>query len=203
MRHLELQNLLLINLNIIFKGDFMLTAEKILKQELCKNQVGVWYLGQVGFLLKSAESYLAIDPYLSDYVDQNCCEFVNWKRNYTPPIKPKDISFVNYVVCTHSHYDHTDPITVFEIAKNNHNTKFIIPAAYANDVVEYGVDIKNIIFARAFEEIKLDDFSLIPIPSAHEEFHIDENGDFRELGYIIKTNGQTLFHAGDMCMYDG
>jgi len=181
----------------------MLTVERILKQELCENQVGVWYLGQVGFLLKAADSYLALDPYLSDYVDKNCCEFVNWKRNYAPPIKPEDISFVDYVVCTHSHYDHTDPITISEIAKNNPNTKFIIPAPYASNVTEYGVDIKNIIFAKAFEEIKLKDFTLIPIPAAHEELHTDASGDFCELGYIIKANGQTFFHAGDMCMYNG
>ncbi len=181
----------------------MLSSFEISEQRLCENQVGVWYLGQVGFLFKSKNSYLAIDPYLSDYVDQNCCEFVDWKRKYNPPISPKELSFVNYVVCTHLHYDHTDPITVSEIAKNNPNTKFIIPAPCANDVTEYGVDAENIIFARAFEEIKLNNFTLIPIPSAHEELHTDSNGDYCELGYVIKTNEQTFFHAGDMCMYDG
>ena len=181
----------------------MLTSSKILKQELCKNQVGVWYLGQVGFLFKSENSYLAIDPYLSDYVDQNCCEFVQWKRKYNSPISPNEMDFLNYVVCTHSHYDHTDPITISAIAKSNPSTKFIIPAPYANDVTQYGVDAKNIIFARAFEEIELKGFTLIPIPSAHEEFHTDDNGNYCELGYVIKTKEQTFFHAGDMCMYEG
>ena len=46
-------------------------------------------------------------------------------------------------------------------------------------------------------------FWVMPIPSAHESLHTDENGHYKELGYMIRTNNQTFFHAGDMCMYDG
>lgn len=181
----------------------MLTRESILKQELCENQVGIWYLGQVGFLFKSGNDFLAVDPYLSDYVDRNCCQYVKWERLYNPPISPEDISFVNYVVCTHSHYDHTDPITISKIAESNPNTKFIIPAPYAADITQYGVSADNIIFAKAYKEIKVGKFTLTPIPSAHEELHTDANGNYCELGYIISAANQTFFHAGDMCMYEG
>jgi len=46
-------------------------------------------------------------------------------------------------------------------------------------------------------------FTVTPIPSAHEVFHTDENGDYRELGYIIDNGAARIFHAGDMCMYEG
>ena len=29
---------------------------------------------------------------------------------------------------------------------------------------------------------------------------MDENGNYCELGYVVKMNGKTIFHAGDMCM---
>lgn len=175
----------------------------ILKTELTEKQVGVWYLGQEGFLFKNKDSYLAVDPYLSDYVDRNCSEYVNWKRNYEPPITPKEIAFVNVVLCTHSHYDHADPDTLSKIAANNSNTKFVIPAPCVETVAGYGIDKENIIPAKAFEEIDIEGYKIIPIPSAHEELHSDEKGNYFELGYVIKKNEQTFFHAGDMCMYDG
>ena len=176
---------------------------KILETELCEKQVGVWYLGQEGFLFKTKNSYLAVDPYLSDYVDRNCCEFVRWKRLYEPPMTPKDLAFVNVVLCTHSHYDHADPDTLSVIAANNPNTKFVIPAPCVNTVAEYGIKRESIIPAVAFEEIEIDGFKIIPVPSAHEELHTDENGNYFEVGYIIQSNDQTFFHAGDMCIYDG
>jgi len=173
------------------------------KTELCGKQVGIWYLGQEGFLFKNKDSYLAVDPYLSDYVDRNCCEYVQWKRLYEPPAAPKDLAFVNVVLCTHSHYDHADPDTLSVIAENNPNTKFVIPAACVNTVLKYGITRENVIPAVAFEEIETDGFKIIPIPSAHEGLNTDENGNYCEVGYIIKANTQTFFHAGDMCMYDG
>ncbi len=181
----------------------MLKVESVLKTKLCEGQVGIWYLGQEGFLFKNKGSYLAVDPYLSDYVDQNCCEFVEWKRLYSPPVQPEELAFVNVVLCTHSHYDHADPITLSAIAKNNPDTVFVVPAPCRDTIGGYGISTDNIIPARAFDEINVAGFTVIPIPSAHEELHADDNGDYAELGYLIKTDSGIHFHAGDMCMYDG
>lgn len=175
----------------------------IFKIKLAENQVGVRYLGQEGFIFESRGAHIAVDPYLSCYVDENCAKEVAWKRRYAPPCKPKDIAFVGAVLCTHAHYDHADPDTLSEIVACNSETKFIVPAPCAETISGYGIDKSNIIRARAFEEITTDGFKITPIPSAHEELHRDENGDYEELGYIIETNEQTFFHAGDMCMYDG
>lgn len=181
----------------------MLTSNSVFNLNLGENQTGIWYLGQEGFLLKSNNSYLSIDPYLSDYVDKNCCQFVEWKRLYEPPISPKELSFVNVVVCTHSHYDHADPETLSQIAENNPDTKFVIPYPCVETILKYGIKNDNIIPAKAFEKISICGFDITPVPSAHEEFHTDENGNYSELGYVIKTVSGTFFHAGDMCPWDG
>ena len=40
---------------------------------LTDDQAALFYLGQEGFLFKYHDAYILIDPYLSDYVDKNCC----------------------------------------------------------------------------------------------------------------------------------
>ena len=55
------------------------------------------YLGQVGFAIKSGNSVIAVDPYLSDYVDKNCCsDDVLWERLYPAPCTGKDLSFLAF-----------------------------------------------------------------------------------------------------------
>lgn len=180
-----------------------LSSKKITNFPLADHQIGIWYLGQEGFLFKNGSNHLVVDPYLSDYVDKNCCEYVKWERLYEPPMKPEELDFVDVVVCTHSHYDHADPETLAAVAKSNPRTKFIIPAPVKNVLESYGINKDNIIPAYAGQEIQVANFTVIPVPSAHEELHTDADGNFCELGYIIKADEQTFFHAGDMCLYDG
>lgn len=180
-----------------------LTANAIHNCTLHSSQLGIWYLGQEGFLFKSNDNYLAVDPYLSNYVDQNCCQYVKWERLYPPPIQASNLTFLNVVLCTHAHYDHADPFTLAQLAKANPDTKFIVPAPEAETIAAYGIEPQRIIPAVASQKIELPDFEITPIPSAHETLQPTPNGHYTALGYIIHTNGKTLFHAGDMCMYDG
>ncbi len=176
---------------------------EILSKKIASKTVCGWYLGQEGFLIKYKNKYVVIDPYLSDYVDKNCSQLVKWKRLYPAPISGKDLDFVDYVVCTHSHYDHADPITLNEIAKANKKAKFIVPAPIVKTIESYGIESDRIIKAYADVKLDLGEFIITPIPSAHEVFHTDENGNFEELGYILECGSKRIFHAGDMCMYDG
>lgn len=180
-----------------------ISANEIKNRNLCEGQIGIFYLGQEGYLVKSQDKYLVVDPYLSYYVDKNCSQIVNWERLYAPPIEAEELSFINVVVCTHSHYDHADPETLSKIAKANPETVFVVPAPVKKDIAAYGISEDRIIEARDNETISVCGFEITPIPSAHEDFHTDENGDYCELGYIIEAQGQRFFHAGDMCMYDG
>jgi len=175
----------------------------IIGLELTTSQSALWYLGQEGFIIGNNGKYIAVDPYLSDYVDQNCCQYVQWERLYAPPIKAGELDFLDAVLCTHTHYDHADPWTLSKIAKANERTKFIVPAPEVAVIASYGIDKDRIIPAYADQPIALDGFTVTPIPSAHEVLHTDDKGNYRELGYIIDDRHNRVFHAGDMCMYDG
>ncbi len=178
-------------------------ANDIKSTALLSSQSGIWYLGQEGFLIKNDDLYIVVDPYLTDYVDRNCSKLVKWERLYPAPMKAEELNFVDIVICTHSHYDHADPETLSAIAKANPKTKFIIPAPECENIASYGIESERIIPAKADEVLSFGKTKIMPIPSAHEEFHTDENGNYCELGYIIENESGRFFHAGDMCMYDG
>ena len=148
----------------------------MLETKLNNSQVALFYLGQEGYLIKSADKYIVIDPYLSDYVDRNCCtETVKWIRNYPAPITPEELDFVDYVLCTHAHFDHMDPDTLRAIAKCNSKAIFIAPEPIKDTLLHYGIAKERIVGAIADETLTLDGFEVIPVPSAHEELHQDDN----------------------------
>lgn len=176
----------------------------ILNTQLTNSQIAIFYLGQEGYLFKYKNTYILIDPYLSDYVDKNCCsDTVKWIRNYPAPIAAKDLDFIDYCLCTHTHYDHTDPYTLSEIAKVNPKTKFIVPDFATELISSYGISSNRIIGAVSDTFIDCKDCKVCPIPSAHEELHLDKNGNYMELGYKIFFDSLSVYHAGDCCLYNG
>jgi L-ascorbate 6-phosphate lactonase len=62
------------------------------------------WIGQNGYQLKTANSEILIDPYLSDIVNR----YEGRERLVPCAIDPKTIR-VDAVVCTHNHIDHLDP----------------------------------------------------------------------------------------------
>lgn len=179
-----------------------LTKEHLLSSHLFEDQVGIRYLGQEGFLLSSGGKHLAVDLYLSDYVDRNCCQYVQWQRLYPAPVDAATLDFLDVVLCTHAHFDHADPDTLSVLARNP-QTIFIIPALEVSVLTAAGVKAENIFPAIAFEKISVAGFEIIPIPAAHETLSPDEKGNYSAVSYIIRAGGKTFFHGGDLCMYDG
>lgn len=178
--------------------------EKILGTKLLDDQIGLFYIGQEGFILKYREQYYMIDAYLSDYVDRNCCtDEVKWVRNYPAPIAAEELDFVDYVFCTHAHFDHADPDTLSMLARINTKAKYIMPAPTADVLKKYGILEEHIIRAQAGTTLTLGAALVTPVPSAHEELHCDENGDFCEMGYRFQFGDCAVYHAGDCCVYDG
>ena len=181
-----------------------MTKNFILNTELTAHQAALFYLGQEGMLIKYHDRYILIDPYLSDYVDRHCCtETVQWIRRYPAPIEAKELDFIDYVLCTHTHYDHCDPYTLRALTKASPRAVFIAPAPAAGTLHAYGILSERIMGAVADTGIDLDGCRILPVPAAHETLHPDENGYYRELGYKILLDGLSLYHAGDCCIYDG
>ena len=104
--------------------DFM---EIIKKENVNKNNIAIWYLGQNGFIIKEPSGKtICIDPYLSNYCgvsDKYQNHAFRLDRQLPIFIEPQDLD-VDIILITHSHDDHADPFTLSKIKKD---TTFIGP----------------------------------------------------------------------------
>ena len=177
----------------------------ILNIKTTDNQIAIFYLGQMGFLLKYQNTHILIDGYLTDYVDRTTRGGqVKWIRRYAPPITPEELDFLDYVFCTHDHIDHADPDTLAGILSVNSKAKFVVSSAITDTLLSCGVPMQRIIGMNCRETLSLSsNVTVSAIPAAHEELHPLGDDCYLEVGFRFSFGGTTLYHAGDCCPYDG
>jgi len=158
------------------------------------------YLGQMCCLIETAGLKIVTDPYLSDSVDGP-----NSKRKYPAPTTLCDI-LPDILVVSHPHGDHLDKKSMTPFYHLKRRSYTLVPAPSAKTVLSIGGDpVAMTAPAPAVwgDPFILGNVKITPIACAHTELHTDENGNFRELSYLIEAEGRRFFFGGDMSMYDG
>jgi L-ascorbate metabolism protein UlaG (beta-lactamase superfamily) len=162
-----------------------------------------WWLGQAGFAFQFMDTLNLIDPYLSDCLAEKYRgkEFPHI-RMAPPPVRPDEISKLEFVLCTHRHSDHMDPGTLPVLAENNRKCRFIIPRAENKTAVEMGIPRTQIQPINAGESIQISsEIQVHAIPSAHVNIETNQNNDHLYLGYIVNFGNITIYHSGDCVPY--
>ncbi len=173
--------------------------QQILQTNLPPEQLALWYLGQEGILIKSGGVTALIDPYLTDYVDKNISpEKQLWQRRYPPPIAPELLDFVDLVLLTHAHADHTDPWTLQAIHQHP-SALFAGPPEVLTLLTGMGFGPQRLIQACCGQQILQHNWQITPVGVGHQEEHLDTQGNYQELSYILRLpNGICLYHGGDL-----
>ncbi|MBS7615454.1 MBL fold metallo-hydrolase [Candidatus Bathyarchaeota archaeon] len=159
--------------------------ESVNNLRLKKGEVGIFWFGQNTYVLKTSnETTIAIDPYLS-----------RDKRLHhvhpEPPIKPEEFN-VDYVFCTHDHWDHTDPIALPIIAKKFPETVILGSHETCQHLTELGVEKKNLVPLKPKTAFKLQGFSVTPYYSVSPE-----EADTTHYGYVFEIEGIKIYNMGD------
>ena len=136
------------------------------------------FLGQSGYILKSGNTEIIIDPYLSDSVNR----VAGRPRTLPIPINPKDI-ICDAVICTHNHLDHLDPDTVMEI---NENQFYITTNEGVAELKKLGRE--NAAALNVGDSIKVGDFQITAVFADHT---------VEAFGLIVKAENKTLYFSGD------
>lgn len=155
---------------------------------MSSEEAALWWLGQAGYIIKSMDLTLTIDPYLSDAASKDAPEF---SRLYPAPLDPKDLDVSLYLI-THDHLDHLDPITIQQY-RNKSSTMFIAPPQAATKLISLGVPEENVTILHSGELCR---FESVEITSV---FALPTSIDVLDTtGYFIKfDNGRSLYHTSD------
>ena len=160
-------------------------ATNVLSLNVPKNNVGVFFLGQAGYVLKTSNGNLiAIDPYLS-----NCCErYFGFNRLMPDILSPSELNF-SYLVVSHSHYDHFDPDSV-PVLLSNGKTQLICAKDVLVECERLG--IKNNITTLAVGDVALrNEVKITAVKCDHGELAPDA------VGLIIEVDGKKIYYMGD------
>jgi L-ascorbate metabolism protein UlaG (beta-lactamase superfamily) len=120
------------------------------------------------------------------------------KRRRQPGLNLHGLPVVDLVLVTHAHFDHL------------HKPSLKILQAREGIIVPLGSGslVKRLGFPATFEmrvwdELKFDKLEIIHTPSHHwgARFLHDVHRDYG--GYIVRTDGKSVFHCGDSAYFDG
>lgn len=169
--------------------------------------VELFWLGQAGFLLRSAEHCIIIDPYLSDSLAEKYQgRPLAHQRMMAAPLQAEDLRGVTHILVTHHHTDHMDGATLAPLLKASPGAQLVLPRASLQLATERiplsGVE--NVAGINAGEKLYPAPGLIIhAVRASHETLEQDEAGNYRFLGYVIEIDGVTIFHSGDTVPFAG
>ncbi len=159
--------------------------ELITDHKLNKNEVAILWLGQNSYVLTTpSRKTIAIDPYLS--------RDASFSHIYPePPIKPEEFR-VDYIFCTHDHWDHTDPIALPIIARKSPNTIFLGSQESCDHLAQLGIEKQRLVSLKPKIVYTFQDFSVTPYYSVPPE-----EADTTHFGYLFKIGDTKIYNMGD------
>lgn len=164
----------------------------------------IWWIGQEGFVLKSAALIIYIDPYLSTYAERVTRGKPNEHVRIKPaPMRPEDVHHADIVLCTHDHADHIDPDSIPAIAVRSPQAQFVLPECARDTMRGLGIDDNRIHTMKGDDDLSLKEINVHAIPAKHEEFDEHPEKGYPYLSYVINIDSINIFHAGDTIRYYG
>ena len=174
-------------------------ARRLATKAPAAGTVGIAWLGQAGFLVRTESHTLLVDPYLSDFLaDKYRGREFPHERLMPPPIAVGEIDPLDFVLCTHRPSDHMDPATLAEIAAVHPGCRYIVPTAEGAHAAAIGLPADRLLPIDAGDTLTpAEGLTVTAVPAAHETLEHDSAGRCRFLGYALHTCGLSVYHSGD------
>jgi len=168
----------------------------------------LWWLGQSGFVVKYRSIIFYIDPYLSESLT---LKYQHTDRPHIrmteAPFRGGEVTHADLILCTHGHSDHLDPATVPAMLEASPQAKVVLPKSLVEKAHQAGVPRERM--SPTDSDLRIEYFKdsvysrIYAVPAAHEELNWTPLGGYPCLGYVLRFDNCTIYHAGDCVPYDG
>jgi L-ascorbate 6-phosphate lactonase len=152
-----------------------------------------WWLGQMGYLVRTAEHLLCFDPYLAP----------NPSRQVPPLLEPAHLDGVDLIFGSHDHSDHIDREVMQSLALRQGHARVVCSRVAAGHVRRLGVPSERVVALDEGLRHTRPGLRITPIPAAHETFDRDPLLGYPYLAWVVESGGVTILHLGDTLCYDG
>jgi L-ascorbate 6-phosphate lactonase len=157
-----------------------------------KGSVALWWLGQNGYVFKSAGgTILSTDLYLTDSCRAVAPPGIDFHRQVPILLPPEELN-VHLYACTHNHQDHTDPATIAQL-RHKDTALFIGPRPSCETFEQNGVEKDRILpvwpdHTLEFRDVRLRATFALPT----------DDTDLNHVGFLIEfAGGPRIYMTGD------
>ncbi len=160
-----------------------------------RGTVALWWFGQSGFVIKLAGRIIFLDVFFTAIPE----------RTVPPPLTTDQVDHADIVCGTHDHLDHIDRPSWPALAKASPTAIFVVPELVRRGLIrDLGISANRMIGVDVKKPARIGPITISAIPAAHEFIDRDKKTGLHPfLGYVIKGDGWTIYHAGDTCLYEG
>ena len=164
-------------------------AAQLIHEVIPGSKVSLYWLGGVGYIIKTNKITLGLDLYLS-----NSCMNKNgdFKRLIPSLMDAKDIE-LDYLIATHDHGDHFDVGSIQQFINDGTKTRLIGPDSVINAGKELGLAESKLVKLDRNEQIAVDGIKIRGVFADHGEYSPDA------IGVIIEIEGKSIYFTGDTC----
>ena len=172
-------------------NDFLQSVQNL---ALPHGAASLWWLGQMGLLIKIGNTVLCVDYYASERSG----------RQVPPPIPAEELTGVDLILGTHNHLDHIDHAAWCVWARTCPGAKFVFPAPHMREILADGIPEGRCLPLADGQSIRVGEVTVHAIAAAHEFLDPDpDTGLHPCLQYVIEGSGVRIYHAGDTLRYEG
>ncbi len=161
---------------------------RITDYNLSENQAALWWLGQAGYVFRSGDLTVVIDPYLSDSAANGAPEF----RRLYPPVMPAGQLKADLIIITHNHADHLDRETLSAYQYKT-TTRFVAPWLTAVALEEAGIPAEQIATVNAGQGFQFKGAEVTGVYAIPTGIDVLDT-----TGYLLRfANGRSIYHTSD------
>ncbi len=132
------------------------------------------------------------DPIFSDHAGP--MRYMGPRRYTPPPLKPKALPKIDFVLISHNHYDHLDLASVWAIHKKD-KPVFVVPEGLGRWFRLRGM--RKVVELPWWEELRIGGVTITSVPSQHYSFRAPwDKNKTHWCGWVVKGE-RTFYYPGD------